>query len=255
MTTLAGSRRARRVLGLLLLVNAVVVVLYAGLFAIHTFVVGLPRELTHMVNMNRESTLATWFGAALLTTAAVLSILSAALTPDAKARRGWIVLALGVTYLAVDEVVLIHERLPMLFRLDGEFATHAWLIPAIPIVLIALVVMAHLLRHLPTYMRPVLLTGLAVFTAGAIVIEGLTGFIGDDMGGPWWDKVFFPASVALEESLEFIGVIIVVAGIVAHLDRVGVFTRPTPGVRTPTEPESPIYGNAPMRASGPTMID
>ena len=35
------------------------------------------------------------------------------------------------------------------------------------------------------------------------------------MGGPWWDRVFFPTSVALEESLEFIGVIIVVAGVVA----------------------------------------
>ncbi len=34
---LKGSRRARRVLGLLLLVNVVIVVLYAGLFAIHTF--------------------------------------------------------------------------------------------------------------------------------------------------------------------------------------------------------------------------
>ena len=95
MTMLKGSRRARRVLGLLLLVNVVIVVLYAGLFAIHTFVVDLPRELTHMVNLNRESTLATWFAAALLTTVAVLSILSAAVSPDPKERRGWIVLALG----------------------------------------------------------------------------------------------------------------------------------------------------------------
>ena len=92
-----------------------------------------------MVNMNRESTLATWFAAALLTTAAVLSILSAAVTTDVRERRGWFVLAFGVTYLAIDEVVLIHERLPMVFRLDGDFATHAWLIPAIPIVALALV--------------------------------------------------------------------------------------------------------------------
>ena len=64
-----------------------------------------------------------------------------------------------------------------------------------------------------------------------------------------------PASVALEESLEFIGVIIVVAGIVAHLDRVGVFTRPTPGVSTPTKPESPVYEDAQLRANGLSMID
>ena len=68
--------------------NVVIVVLYAGLFAIHMFVVDLPRELTHMVNLNRESTLATWFAAALLTTVAVLSILSAAVSPDPKERRG-----------------------------------------------------------------------------------------------------------------------------------------------------------------------
>lgn len=190
---LRGSRRARRVLGLLLLVNVVIVVLYAGLFAIHTFVVvDLPRELTHMVNLNRESTLATWFAAALLTTVAVLSILSAAVSPDPKERRGWIVLALGVAYLAIDEVSLIHERLPMLFRLEGDFARHAWLIPAIPIVVIALLVMARFLRHLPAYMRPVLLLGPAVFAAGAVVIEGLTGFIGDGLGGPWWAKPLLP---------------------------------------------------------------
>ncbi len=205
-----------------------------------------------MVNLNRESTLATWFAAALLTTVAVLSILSAAVSPDPKERRGWIVLALGVAYLAIDEVSLIHERLPMLFRLEGDFATHAWLIPAIPIVVIALLVMARFLRHLPAYMRPVLLLGLAVFAAGAVVIEGLTGFIGDGLGGPWWAKRFFPASVALEESLEFIGVIIVVAGIVAHLDRIGLFTRPEPAVSTPTGPESPVHGGAPLRANGPS---
>ena len=164
------------------------------------------------------------FAAALLTTAAVLSILSAAVTTDVRERRGWFVLAFGVTYLAIDEVVLIHERLPMVFRLDGDFATHAWLIPAIPIVAVALVVMAMFLRHLPRSMRPFLLLALATFAAGAIVIEGLTGLVGDDLGGgALWDKVVFPATIALEESLEFIGVIVLVVGIVAHLDRWGLF--------------------------------
>lgn len=225
MPLLTTSRPARRLLVLLLGVNAVIVLLYAGLFAVDNFVVDLPKELTHMVNMNRESTIATWFAAALLTTAAVLSLLSAALATDVPERRGWVVLALGVTYLAVDEVILIHERFPQIFGLDSDYATHAWLIPAIPIVAIGLVVMSRFLRHLPRYLRPALLAGLATFAAGAIVIEGLTGFVGDDMSGVWWDKVVFPASIALEESLEFLGVILVVTGIVAHLDRLGVFAR------------------------------
>jgi hypothetical protein len=105
-------------------------------------------------------------------------------------------------------------------KLEGDFVTHRWLIPIIPVVAIALLVMAGFLRHLPRHMRPVLLTGLAVYAAGAIVLEGFMGFIGRSMaGGAWWDRVFFPASVAVEESLEFLGVIIVVAGIVAHLDQ------------------------------------
>lgn len=223
MHLFSASPRARRVIRLLLWINVAIVVLYAGLFALNSFVVSLPRTLTDMVNMNRESTVATWFAAALLTTAAVLSILSSVMARDARERRGWIVLALGVTYLAIDEVAAIHERVPILLRLDGDFVTHRWLFPAIPVVAIALLIMARVLRHLPHYMRPVLLTGLAVFAAGAIVIEGFTGFIGQAMGGPWWDRVFFPTSVALEESLEFIGVIIVVAGVVAHLDRQGLF--------------------------------
>ena len=154
MELLWASPSARRVIRLLLWVNVAIVALYAALFAMNSFVVRLPKELTHMANMNRESTLATWFAAALLTTAAVLSILSAAVTTDVRERRGWFVLAFGVTYLAIDEVVLIHERLPMVFRLDGDFAIHAWLIPAIPIVALALVVMAMFLRHLPRSMRP-----------------------------------------------------------------------------------------------------
>ena len=137
---------------------------------------------------------------------------------------------------------------------EGDFARHAWLVPAIPIVLLALVVMARFLRHLPAYMRPVLLTGLAVFAAGAIVIEGLIGFIGDDMGGQWWDKVFFPASVALEESLELIGVVLVVAGIVAHLDRVGIFARPSPAAAPPAGTVSAVAEIAALAGQGAAAL-
>jgi hypothetical protein len=229
MQLLSSSPGARRVIRLLLGINVVIVGLYAGLFALNSFVVRLPRALTDMVNMNRESTVATWFALALLTTAAVLSILSSLMASDARERRGWIVLALGVTYLAIDEVAQIHERVPMLLELDGDFVTHRWLIPVIPVVAIALVVMARFLRHLPHHMHSVLLIGLAVYAAGAIVVEGFMGFIGRFMaGGAWWDRGFFPASVAVEESLEFLGVIIVVAGIVAHLDQQRFFeVRPT----------------------------
>ena len=140
----------------------------------------------------------------------------------------------------------------MLFRLEGDFATHAWLIPAIPIVVIALLVMARFLRHLPptcdlcsSLASPSSRLGRS--SSRDSRASSATAWVA--RGGP---SRFFPASVALEESLEFIGVIIVVAGIVAHLDRIGLFTRPEPAVSTPTGTEAPVHVGAPLRANGPS---
>lgn len=227
------SVRAERVFRSLVWVNAVIVALYAGLFAIHTFVTPLPSELTHAVNMNRESTIATWFAAALLSAAGVLALIAATITDAVRERRGWVVLALGVTYLAIDEVTLIHERFPQMFSIEGDVGTHAWLLPAIPIVAAGLVGMGFFLRHLPGYMHRPLLVALAVYAAGAVVIEGLTGFLVDDLSGAWWDTIVFPATIAVEESLEFIGVMLVIRALVAHLDRLGTFDgAPAGDVRT-----------------------
>ena len=79
-------------------------------------------------------------------------------------------------------------------------------------------------------------------SSGFVIDRPPTGMGADSLGYVLIDFV--------EESLELIGVVLVVAGIVAHLDRVGIFARPSPAAAPPAGTVSAVLGDAPIRASG-----
>ena len=140
-----------------------------------------------MFNTTREDSLASWFGITQTLFIALTAWLIVWVSKDAGKwrRRGWTVLALFFTYMAVDDGATIHERLGTAFRvkkLTGDsildaFPSYAWQIVVLPFfVALGLFMFFFLLKELRSLRAKALvflaLSGLA-FAVGLDFIEGL----------------------------------------------------------------------------------
>jgi len=133
----------------------------------------------------------------------------------------WRFLAAIFLYLAFDEMVSIHERLivPLRNRFDlqGPF-WFAWVVVAIPIVVLFAAASIPFLRSLTTRAR-------ALFVLAGIVYVG--GALGMEMFGSWYTHTFggknltYSMITTAEEFLEMAGVIVFVY---ALLDRLSMVT-------------------------------
>lgn len=182
------------------------------------------RHYGRWLDMNAESSVATWFSVGLLQLVAALAVVAAAAVATRREQVAWGSLAVAVFLLSLDEKISIHEALPDLLGMTrGEMITHEWLVPGVAIALIALIALCFLLRPLP---RPVifgLLIAMAVFGAGAVGVELLSG-IGVrslDAGHPI--RELMPVWEWIEESLEMLGCVLAFATILRHLERAGVY--------------------------------
>lgn len=139
----------------------------------------LAYHLVQLVNVNREGNLPTWFSALLLLTCSgVLAVIAAAKrAAQAPYRSHWAGLAIIFGYLATDEAVAIHETLtqPLQVALDASHFFHfAWIIVAIPLVLLFAVVYFPFLLHLPPWVRYRVLCAALLYVGGAILIEAIS---------------------------------------------------------------------------------
>lgn len=182
------------------------------------------RHYSRWLDMNAETSIATWFNVGLLQLVAALAVVAAIAAVTRRERVAWASLAVAVFLLSVDEKISIHEALPELLGMSqGDMATHEWLIPGVAIALIALLALTFLLRPLP---RPVvlgLLLAMTVYGAGAVGMETLSGMAvrSLDMGHPIRDLV--PVWEWIEETLEMLGCVVAFATILRHLERAGVY--------------------------------
>lgn len=170
-----------------------------------------------LFDFNNEGNLPTLFSVLLLIgAAALLFVLGAA---DAHAtRRGWYWLSAVFVFLALDEGAGIHDSLTLPLRTllgtDG-ILYFAWVIPYALLVGAVFVTSIPLLRRLPAVTRNLFLLAGALYVGGALGIELVEGWQVTRDGGQ--KLVAFFAWVALEESLEMIGVAVFIHALLRHL--------------------------------------
>jgi hypothetical protein len=174
----------------------------------------------YLVDMAREKNIPAWFSVALLLTVALAAaVLGAVATVG---RHGWAWLAILFGYLSLDEATDLHGLWPMLFDFysitDGPFRLFLWVVPGA--VLVVVIGLAFLRWTLALPRR----TGLYFLTAGAVFVTGGIGF--EVAGAMVADATFFtPAylvAVTLEETLEMLGVVIMLTGLAAHAETIGL---------------------------------
>ncbi|HSG15936.1 MAG TPA: hypothetical protein VLE70_06390 [Anaerolineae bacterium] len=177
-------------------------------------------KIVRLFHVGQEGNITTWFSSMLLSMSAVLLALIAA---GKRARREpyikhWTGLAVIFIYLSLDEAAKIHELtidpLREALNLTGALY-YAWVIVAIPLLLLLAVLYLHFLLDLPG------MTRLLFVAAGAIYVFGGMGM---DMVGGIVLTSDLERSLALadlliiiEEFLENVGVALFITALVLYM--------------------------------------
>ncbi len=186
------------------------------------------RQVPALIDVAKEQNIPTWYNSMLLAFAGVLSAIVAKVETDAGGARlaHWWVLALMITYVSIDELAVIHERVeqfipPSLTEPFGEWIlVHPWVIVGLPLVVFLAIAYLPFLRDLPSPTRRWFVLAGVVYAGGALGGESLHGVINTYVGG----GVGTSLAILLEEGLEMVGVVIFIHGLLSHLvGRDGVF--------------------------------
>lgn len=228
-----------RTVPLLWCVTATVVALHVGAIAAERLL-GVSRAtgVLRQVDLNAEANATAWFGSFLLLLAAALAAAVATSAPVAAAgaTRRWGVLTGLLALMSVDETAQLHDLAtgPLRAALDTELTVFhfAWVIPALVVVTAAVLYLAPLGRTLPGREAPRLLGAAAVYVAGAVVLEMLGGLVVDVDVTVRGYTLPYLAATTVEESLELVGAVLLVAVLLDVARRVRPGLLPTPEAPT-----------------------
>lgn len=193
---------------------------------------------------NAEQSVVTWFSSILWLLGAATATLIGAARNHAKLRDAWWWYAFALVPLAIsiDEVAAMHERLsaPVRARLELDGALYfAWVLPVGLLALVLGVVFSRFLLRLPAWLRGRILIAAAVSVAGGIGVElvGSAIFRMEDLGR---HSAPYVVASTIEESLEIVGSLILLAGLLrylaTHTRRVTILLEDVPrDTRAPSE--------------------
>ncbi|MGH8019998.1 MAG: hypothetical protein ACREIA_17310 [Opitutaceae bacterium] len=161
-----------------------------------------------LFHLDAEWTIPAFFSTMMLVAA---SALAAALACFARAngsrwRMRWAILSGGFFYMAVDESISLHETIgdPIhaLLPLKGTIFEYAWVVAAIPLVIVLAVYFLPMLWNMPKADRNRLILAGVVYLGGAIGAETLSGSTDVYIGN---DTILYQLTVILEEGMEMAG--------------------------------------------------
>lgn len=178
-------------------------------------------RLVRLVDLRHEANIPTFFSTFLL----LFAWLLLSVTTLLKRRQGdrytrhWCVFAVGFMVMAADELAQFHDKAATLMRqlLGGGnlgIFNHAWIIPALFLVMALGIYFLPFMRHLPVKTRNRFITAAALFVGGAVGLEAVEGYI----WGKWGDDtLLYELTVTVEESCEMFGVILFIWALFKYL--------------------------------------
>lgn len=176
-------------------------------------------EVVRLFNINRESSIPTWYASLLLFGCAVLLGLIAhvrALHQPGE-RRYWRGLAVIFLFLSIDEASEIHERLTeplqVMFNASGPLY-FAWMIAYVPVVLLFGLVYLRFWLNLPPRTRKLFLLSGILYLGGAVGVEMIGANMWYQDGGT---SLHYSAVGTVEEFLEMLGAATLMYTLLTHM--------------------------------------
>lgn len=201
-----SARRVPRVLGC---VVAVLLLSHLVAKTLHYRGITVPWDLHLVLDVDEEPTLPTWYSSMAILGCAVLAraIGRAAGRAGDRDAPYWNGLAAGLAFMSLDEIAALHEMM-------NTFVDIEWTIPgAIAAGVVSLLYLPFLRRLPRETARRFVLAG-AVYLAGVLGVEHLTGpqFFRYSM-----DTLPYAYVSAFEEGLEMLGVVLLVRALLLHM--------------------------------------
>lgn len=173
-------------------------------------------------NIDAETNLPSWYSSTLLAVAGLsaLEVGRRKLVARATWRWHWAIIGLGFLYLSLDELVSLHEKLPVGWVPDVGPLKYAWVVIALPLALAAGLFYIRFLMAQPKRISRLLVLAAFFYLFGAAGFE----MIGSTLSSAGVDEagMLYGTSQHIEEAMEMTGVSIllyVIATVQQGLDR------------------------------------
>ena len=177
------------------------------------------RDLLKMVDLDKEANLPTLYTASLWV---FCIILTATITCVRKRTQYpfvyWLVMALIMVYMLVDELFMLHEEVRRYF--DGlesvsPFLYRGWVIPYSILVVGVSLFFVRFVIGLPSNTRFLFLLGGCIFVMGALCTEAIAGYYVLMYGKTGFYRLLL---VPIEEVLEMTGLVIFIYGLLSYIE-------------------------------------
>jgi hypothetical protein len=180
---------------------------------------GLIFELSNRFDFDDEVSLPSWYSFIILFLVSASAAFAYLLENSPKKRFAWLVLAILYLLMSIDEAAGLHEfvlqTMHNIYYLDQDplVSKNAWWL-ALPFILIAISALGIMVyKALPRRTVSLMAIGIVLFMIGAVAIDALTATV------PLQTYANQGLLVALEESLEIIGTLIILYAILMYIEQ------------------------------------
>jgi hypothetical protein len=180
--------------------------------------------LVRLLDMDFEASIPAWYTSSLMLFAAMLLALTALMRKsvnDPSARR-WALMSVVFVYLSADETVQLHEKFSApvnRFISFGNVPDYAWVVAgAVLVIVVGLYFLPFVLR-LPRRTRNLVLLSGAIYVSGALGMEVVGAYFNAVHGSAYHGSVLQVVMVMIEESLEILGLVVFVVGVVVRVSK------------------------------------
>jgi hypothetical protein len=224
---LAISVSARRcALGLALIVALIIIASVSASFLSFAqngdpFVREVRESVVRLLWVDGEGNIPAWYSAVLLFLCALLlGTITLAQHYQAEGKlTGWLFLTVIFLFLSLDEIAQFHELsiapLRTRFELTGFFH-YAWIVPAALAVVLFVLAYARFVARLPARTRQLFLMAGAVYIAGALGVEAISGKQASMHGE---QNLTYHAIITVEELFEMAGITLFLYALLDYIGR------------------------------------
>ncbi|MBW4533325.1 MAG: hypothetical protein KME09_05255 [Pleurocapsa minor HA4230-MV1] len=209
-----------RIIARYLMIGVIFFTIVGVVIQIGKYVFNYQDEWLNLFNVDRELNFPTWYSALMIAFCAVLLKIIATGKKQQGDRytKDWQLLSLIFWFLAIDEIVSIHEILiiPEVSQaLNLPWFLHsAWVIPGMIFVAWFARRYSKFVRHLPAKSRLHFIFAACIYVGGALIMEMIGSYFAESLSQ---QNIIYALTTSVEECLEMTGIVILIYSLLYYL--------------------------------------
>jgi hypothetical protein len=209
-----------RIIARYLMIGVIFFTIVGAVIQIGKYVFNYQDEWLDLFNVDRELNFPTWYSALMIAFCAILLKIIATGKKQQGDRytKDWQLLSLIFWFLAIDEIVSIHE---ILIIPEVSQALHlpwflhsAWVIPGMIFVAWFARRYSKFVRHLPAKSRLHFIFAACIYVGGALIMEMIGSYFAESLSQ---QNIIYALTTSVEECLEMTGIVMLIYSLLYYL--------------------------------------